>query len=225
MDCNCVRKNTEGLFRKYKTLWQHTCESPISVKNYIHLGRRPLKFWGARLQPIEPIGKSGTAWISHTELFKGYWLLSLPLSFLSLFFLAFSFFYFFFFHGKGAYTTYPLSPPHASLNPSLTIYVCKPAFVMNTTEIMFTAKQLFDQFIIFVIYCFFFHYQQNQFKNGFTILEWVTYYALTDQYESNALMLIMCELTGFMVSFIGGGNRSTRRKPPTCRKSLTNLIT
>ena len=24
------------------------------------------------------------------------------------------------------------------------------------------------------------------------------------------------------VSFIGGGNWSTRRKPPTCRKSLTN---
>jgi len=28
-----------------------------------------------------------------------------------------------------------------------------------------------------------------------------------------------------VVNFIGGGNRSTRRKPPTCRKSLTNLIT
>jgi hypothetical protein len=27
------------------------------------------------------------------------------------------------------------------------------------------------------------------------------------------------------VSFIGGGNRSTRRKSPTCRKSLTNFIT
>jgi hypothetical protein len=27
------------------------------------------------------------------------------------------------------------------------------------------------------------------------------------------------------VSFIGGGNRSTHRKPPTCRKSLTNFIT
>jgi len=27
------------------------------------------------------------------------------------------------------------------------------------------------------------------------------------------------------VSFIGGGNRSTRRKPPTYRKSLTNFIT
>jgi len=25
-------------------------------------------------------------------------------------------------------------------------------------------------------------------------------------------------------SFIGGGNRSTRRKPPTCRKLLTNFI-
>jgi len=27
------------------------------------------------------------------------------------------------------------------------------------------------------------------------------------------------------VSFIGGGNRSTRRKPSTCHKSLTNFIT
>jgi hypothetical protein len=27
------------------------------------------------------------------------------------------------------------------------------------------------------------------------------------------------------VSFIGGGNPCTRRKPPTCRKSLTNFIT
>jgi hypothetical protein len=28
-----------------------------------------------------------------------------------------------------------------------------------------------------------------------------------------------------VVSFIGGGNRSTRRKQPTCRKSLTNFTT
>jgi len=27
------------------------------------------------------------------------------------------------------------------------------------------------------------------------------------------------------VSFIGAGNRRTRRRPPTCRKSLTNFIT
>jgi hypothetical protein len=26
------------------------------------------------------------------------------------------------------------------------------------------------------------------------------------------------------VSFIGGGNQSTQRKPPTCRKSLTNKL-
>ena len=28
-----------------------------------------------------------------------------------------------------------------------------------------------------------------------------------------------------VISFIGGGNQSTRRKPPTCQKSLTNFIT
>ena len=28
-----------------------------------------------------------------------------------------------------------------------------------------------------------------------------------------------------VVSFIDGGNRRTQRKPSTCRKSLTNLIT
>jgi len=28
-----------------------------------------------------------------------------------------------------------------------------------------------------------------------------------------------------MVSFIGGRHQSTRRKQPTCRKSLTNFIT
>jgi hypothetical protein len=27
------------------------------------------------------------------------------------------------------------------------------------------------------------------------------------------------------ISFIGGGNWNTQRKPPTCRKSLTNFIT
>jgi hypothetical protein len=27
------------------------------------------------------------------------------------------------------------------------------------------------------------------------------------------------------VSFIGGGNRSNRGKPPNCHKTLTNLIT
>jgi len=31
MECNCVRKITEGLFRKYSTLRQHKCESPTTV--------------------------------------------------------------------------------------------------------------------------------------------------------------------------------------------------
>jgi hypothetical protein len=35
-----------------------------------------------------------------------------------------------------------------------------------------------------------------------------------------------CMVVGFTtaVSFIGGGNQRTRRKPPTCHKSLTNFI-
>jgi len=28
-----------------------------------------------------------------------------------------------------------------------------------------------------------------------------------------------------VISFIGGGNRNTRRKTSTCRKSLTNILT
>ena len=31
-----------------------------NVKNIIHLGRRPPRYWGPRLQPAKPIGKSGT---------------------------------------------------------------------------------------------------------------------------------------------------------------------
>jgi hypothetical protein len=57
MECNCVRKITEGLFRKYSRLWQHKCESPITVKNIIHLGPRPPpKLWGPRLvMPLSTI--------------------------------------------------------------------------------------------------------------------------------------------------------------------------
>jgi len=38
--------------------------------------------------------------------------------------------------------------------------------------------------------------------------------------------LVMAHIFSYIVavSFIGGGNRKTRRKPPTCRKSLTNFI-
>ena len=60
MECNCVKKITEGLFRKYSiSMKAYVWKSNNSVNNIIHLGRRPPKFWGPRLQPIEPIGKFG----------------------------------------------------------------------------------------------------------------------------------------------------------------------
>ena len=45
MECNYVRKVTEGLFRKYSTLWQHKGESPITVSKISYtLARGPLNF-------------------------------------------------------------------------------------------------------------------------------------------------------------------------------------
>jgi hypothetical protein len=55
-ECNCVRKIPEGLSRKYNTLRQLKCESPITGLKILDTLER-----GPRLQPIEPIGKSGTA--------------------------------------------------------------------------------------------------------------------------------------------------------------------
>lgn len=34
------------------------------VKNILHLGWRPLRVWGTMLQPVKPIGKSGTVCIA-----------------------------------------------------------------------------------------------------------------------------------------------------------------
>jgi hypothetical protein len=67
-ECNCERKMTEGLFRKYSTLWQHKCESPITLTVlkilYTLAG-------GPRLQPVEPIGKS-VQYIVYTSKFFFY---------------------------------------------------------------------------------------------------------------------------------------------------------
>ena len=61
MECNCARKFTEGLLRKYSTLWRHKCESPITVLKILYtLAGGPPISWGPKLQPIESIGKSGT---------------------------------------------------------------------------------------------------------------------------------------------------------------------
>jgi hypothetical protein len=49
--------------------------------------------------------------------------------------------------------------------------------------------------------------------------EWPQYYKLFEHHCQQYFSYIIT------VSFIGRGNLSTWRKPPTCRKSLTNLIT
>ena len=36
MECNCVMKITEAMFRKYSTLWQYKCESSITVLKIIY---------------------------------------------------------------------------------------------------------------------------------------------------------------------------------------------
>ena len=36
IECNCVWKFTEGLFRKYSTLRQHKSESPITVLRILY---------------------------------------------------------------------------------------------------------------------------------------------------------------------------------------------
>jgi len=41
----------------------------------------------------------------------------------------------------------------------------------------------------------------------------------------NATFKNISAISDMAVSFIGGGNQSTRRKPPTCRKSLINFTT
>ena len=42
--------------------------------------------------------------------------------------------------------------------------------------------------------------------------------------KTNVCLLVWWGCYIMAVSFIGGGNRRTRRKPPTCRNSLTNFI-
>jgi hypothetical protein len=34
-----------------------------SVKNILHLGQMPPRFWGPRFHPAKPIGKSGTDYV------------------------------------------------------------------------------------------------------------------------------------------------------------------
>ena len=60
---------------------------------------------------------------------------------------------------------------------------------------------------------------QGLVKTGFHLVCFVWFMVINATFNIISVIYIMA------VSFIGGGNRSTRRKSPTCRKSLTNFIT
>jgi hypothetical protein len=71
-------------------------------------------------------------------------------------------------------------------------------------------RPLSDGFLVYLISAFIFVEAYCFIILGF----WFIYIIVFQQYFSFIVA----------VSFIGGGNRSTRRKPPTCRRSLTNFI-
>ena len=73
--------------------------------------------------------------------------------------------------------------------------------------------RLFVCFLFFFVFCFGGRVSRRRTK---TIQKRAT--ARTE----NPMSLHFCIVA---VSFINGGNRSTPRKPSTCRKSLTNFIT
>jgi len=50
------------------------------------------------------------------------------------------------------------------------------------------------------------------------IIDWLVYVGVKRHFQKHFSYIMA-------VSFVVGENRSTRRKPTTCRKSLTNFIT
>jgi hypothetical protein len=44
---------------------------------------------------------------------------------------------------------------------------------------------------------------------------------MKDMGDYSETKVVVFNATFNYISYIGGGNRSTRRKPPTCRKSVT----
>ena len=60
---------------------------------------------------------------------------------------------------------------------------------------------------------------QGLVNTGFHLVWFVWFMVINATFNIISVIYIMA------VSFIGGGNRSTRRKSPTCRKSQTNFIT
>ena len=63
-------------------------------------------------------------------------------------------------------------------------------------------------------------YEDNDFNHLYQCnMAWFGFPMLNATFNNISVRCIV------VVSFIGGGNQRTRRKPQTCRKSLTNFIT
>jgi len=61
MECNCVKKITESFCLKSRVRYDNIrMKVQWQCQNIIHLGRKPPKCCCPRLQPVKPIGKSGS---------------------------------------------------------------------------------------------------------------------------------------------------------------------
>ena len=92
------------------------------------------------------------------------------------------------------------------------------------SRIRFKEKQLLIQFcnvncLVTINKCFFLGIKFFPLSNWIKIVMFVCLFDVAQRLFQQYFSYIVA------VRFVGGGNRSTWRKPPTCRKSLTNFIT
>jgi hypothetical protein len=93
--------------------------------------------------------------------------------------------------------------------------------IINTISIIYLLRKSLTMKLVIFIMCTIF---QGKFR--FLIVFICSYYFLCKRLVCSVLRHFQQYFSYIMaVSFIGGGNRRTRRKPPTYRKSLTNFIT
>ena len=102
------------------------------------------------------------------------------------------------------------------------LYICfLNEIIIKTISIIYLLRKSLTMKLVIFIICTIF---QGKFR--FLIVFICSYYFLCNSLVCSVLRHFQQYFSYIMaVSFIGGGNRRTRRKPPTYRKSLTNFIT